>query len=113
MMFEQARRFLRDMESAIDPLTSYLECDLFEVDPNGSVLLEDFKRGYFDWRRNNGFPTVGWTKDHYSTAFQHMGIYVQRLENEPYKGGTKTGMFISGMRFAPDADGDDDAMLMQ
>ena len=112
MMSEQARGFLREMESSIDPLTSFLEGDEFEFEAKSMVLLEDFKRSYFDFRRSNGFPTIGWTRDHYSTVFQKSGLSVSRMDDQPYKGGLKTGNFILGVRFTPDAQGDQDAMLM-
>lgn len=66
--------FMKTLETSMDPLTMFLASEQLTIRADVYMPLTDFKRDYFEFRKANGFSSVGWTRDHYETTFLTMGI---------------------------------------
>ena len=96
LMPDQVREFMKAFESAIDPLTSFLDCGRFIFDPSFFMPLDEFKREYFEFRKSNGHSTIGWTKDHYQSTFQSWELSTVRRTLE-YCGNKRCTDWVVGL----------------
>lgn len=101
LMPDQVRDFMQSFETAIDPLANFMDVERFEYDPSNFMPLDEFKRHYFDYRKANGFPTVTWTRDHYTYTFKALDVGVVR-HTMTYKGRERNTEWIVGLTMRED-----------
>lgn len=92
------------VKKSTDALHAFLTAGYFDVANNLAMPLDNFKQAYTDYRKENGFDKVKWTREHYDAVFQDMGLYVKK-DKRDYDGTTRTGNFIFGVDFKNDDDG--------
>ena len=59
--------------------------------------MDEFKKSYFEWRKNNGHITVAWLEEHYKHVFQTKQIVVVRKQTYLYMGERRTCDYLIGI----------------
>ena len=113
----QLEVFLRTMEHGMDPLTSFIGSDSFELAPEYYMPMRDFKEEMSRFLRDNGHRPATWTTDYYSATFSDNGLEVVSGQHGRYvcHGQRVTGDVVFGIRPAgqEDAEIDTDVSVVE
>lgn len=100
---QQIYDFQASMRSQVDILFKFLTSSTFEYDENFKMPLKEFKVAYSGYRKDNGYGTIKWHKDHYGAAFQDRGIAIQQF-TENIDGKQIRAEWLVGIQQLPNAD---------
>ncbi len=103
----QIAKWRNEVKESSDLLHAFVNSGTFEFDAAMFMPLDDFKQIYTEFRKQSGHDKVKWTKDHYDTVFQDVGVFIVNDTRE-YGGARKTQLFISGMDLKSQQTIDDD-----
>lgn len=84
------------VKKSTDALHAFLSSGSFQIGNGLSMPLDDFKQAYTDYRKENGFDKVKWTREHYDAVFQDIGVAIKK-DTKEYNGSKRTGNFVVGL----------------
>ena len=96
------------VKESTDALYTFITSGKFVFDVNQYMPLEDFKKEYFEFRRNGGHDKIRWNAEHYDAVFQEIGIHVMTDAREYPKGSNNAKVskqWIHGVDIHIDDDG--------
>tara|TARA_B100000945_G_scaffold321579_1_gene337219 strand:- start:3223 stop:5169 length:1947 start_codon:yes stop_codon:yes gene_type:complete len=96
---QQIYDFKNNMRSSVDCLFNFLNSPTFEFDPEFSMPVADFKELYAAHRKANGEEKCRWNKEHFSSTFAELGIFVTKAQTTT---GKRNSEMIKGMRLRND-----------